>query len=136
MKMRDIVAGPRFADGNYDVTIKHVTHEVSSTNKPKLQFEAVTPDGRSIKWSRSLQPQALWSLGTDLVTLGAVDEEAEISDDVEERVRFLSDTAKELEGRSVTIVVSTREGDNGKKYSDVTFAQGQEVAAGDALARI
>jgi hypothetical protein len=136
MKMRDIVSGPRFADGEYEVTIKHVTHEVSG-DKPCLQFEAVNPEGKSIKWRRFLTPAALWVLGGDLVALGLVDGDADVPDDIDERIRFMADLAKETEGQRVTIVVTTKDNPKtGKKNYDVNIKEGEPVTAGDAFARI
>ena len=136
--MRDIIKGNRLPEGDYTVTIKSVTEEVSQSNQLKLAFKAVTTDGKEVFWSRSLQPQALWSLGTDLVNAGVTDEDSEFSDLPQERARQFSDLAKELEGQQVDVRVTTGKTRDGKDFTQVAVLGAIAAAAtsGDVLSRL
>jgi len=139
-KLKDIVGGSRLPDGEYLVTIVSVTDDVSQTGHAKLTFKAATQDGSTVIWSRSLQPQALWKLGRDLLAAGVVDEDTEISDDPDQRAVELADLAHQLQHEqvriSVTITTNKVTGQSGSEVSIIGPAAVRAQSRADALANL
>jgi hypothetical protein len=137
MKLGDLVTN-KTPDGLYYVTATSIEEGVSQKNNPKLTISTVTTEGKNITFSRSLVVKALFKIGADLLALGIVDKNTELSDDEDERVRQLTELAHEIEGMSFSLrVETTTNKKTGEPQQEFTIL-GTEVAeeAGDALAQI
>ena len=108
-------------DNDYTVKVESVeVGESKNSGQAKLAFQATVTSGdqrgKTLWWSRSLQPQALWRLAGDLIQAGF---DAEVGDDPSKFAAALAEIAEQMVVQTYNVKVTTSDGRNGSRFNDV-----------------